>query len=586
MQHQGPVREKDKRESERSELKLLVGKNIARLSQLEGVDLELYSTIVLPRLVEQIVNCKDVIAQQYLLDSIVQAFPDDFHLRTLETLLSACSQLQSGVNIKTILVGLIDRLTSYATSGQAIPSDIQVFTIFSSEIAKVVEQQTTMPVEDILALESSLLNLAITCYPDHLDYVDGVFKFCGSILQEKKEESLKPACVKQIQKLLNSPLEEYKDILTVLKLENYPKLIQSLSWANRNRIAIDVIKTAIQYTPAISQADQVNKLLEFLQPLIKDEEDQPQELDQEDFEEQQNLVASLVHLFQNDDPEQLFAMYITARKHFGQGGPKRIKHTLVPLVFRALKLAVLLKHQEHQDEEWGTKARKVFKFAHETVTALMKINLPETSLRLFLQCAQSAGKCGNDFETIAYEFVTQAFVIYEEQISDSQSQFNAIALIIGTLQNIDIFGDENYDTLITKTALHSSKLLKKPDQCRAICMCSHLWWCQKSENAYKNGKRVLECLQKSLKIADTCMDSSMNVHLFVEILNEYLYYYENQNDAVTVKYLSGLIELINTNIANMDASSSAESINIQYNNTLEFIKWKKTTDTRYHDIQV
>jgi len=291
-------------------------------------------------------------------------------------------------------------------------------------------------------------------------------------------------------------------------------------------------------------------------------------------------------LFQNDDPEQLFAMYITARKHFGQGGPKRIKHTLVPLVFRALKLAVLLKHQEHQDEEWGTKARKVFKFAHETVTALMKINLPEMSLRLFLQCAQSAGKCGTAFETIAYEFVTQAFVIYEEQISDSQSQFNAIALIIGTLQNIDIFGDENYDTLITKTALHSSKLLKKPDQCRAICMCSHLWWCQKSENAYKNGKRVLECLQKSLKIADTCMDSSMNVHLFVEILNEYLYYYENQNDAVTVKYLSGLIELINTNIANMDASSSAESINIQYNNTLEFIKWKKTTDTRYHDIQV
>ena len=49
---------------------------------------------------------------------------------------------------------------------------------------------------------------------------------------------------------------------------------------------------------------------------------------------------------------------------------------------------------------------------------------------------------------------------------------------------------------------------------------------------FKEGKRVLECLQKSLRIADACMDSSMNVKLFVEILNEYLYYFEAKNEAV------------------------------------------------------
>ena len=31
---------------------------------------------------------------------------------------------------------------------------------------------------------------------------------------------------------------------------------------------------------------------------------------------------------------------------------------------------------------------------------------------------------------------------------------------------------------------------------------------------------------RSLKIADVCMSSSMHVHLFVEILNQYLYYFE------------------------------------------------------------
>lgn len=71
-------------------------------------------------------------------------------------------------------------------------------------------------------------------------------------------------------------------------------------------------------------------------------------------------------------------------------------------------------------------------------------------------------------------------------------------------------------------------------------MCSHLFWKPEIEGeGYREGKRVLECLQKSLRIADACMDSSMNVKLFVEILNEYLYYFEGKNEAVRlILYLS------------------------------------------------
>jgi len=35
---------------------------------MNGVDLPTYKEIVLPRILEQIVNCKDVIAQEYLMD--------------------------------------------------------------------------------------------------------------------------------------------------------------------------------------------------------------------------------------------------------------------------------------------------------------------------------------------------------------------------------------------------------------------------------------------------------------------------------------------------------------------------------------
>ncbi len=72
MQHQGPLRDREKREKERRELRILVGTCLVRLSQLEGVNEELYRTIVLPRTLEQITNCKDPIAQEYLMDCVIQ----------------------------------------------------------------------------------------------------------------------------------------------------------------------------------------------------------------------------------------------------------------------------------------------------------------------------------------------------------------------------------------------------------------------------------------------------------------------------------------------------------------------------------
>jgi hypothetical protein len=49
-----------------------VGKNLEYLSQLDGLDFRLYSGMVLPRVLEQIISCKDDIAQQYLMQCVIQ----------------------------------------------------------------------------------------------------------------------------------------------------------------------------------------------------------------------------------------------------------------------------------------------------------------------------------------------------------------------------------------------------------------------------------------------------------------------------------------------------------------------------------
>jgi len=329
----------------------------------------------------------------------------------------------------------------------------------------------------------------------------------------------------------------------------------------------------------------VSRLLEFIDPLVKDQPDQ-KEVDKEEFEEEQNLVASLMNLVKNDkDEEELFAMYLSAKKAFSNGGAKRQKHTFIPVIFGAFKLVMAI-HKRGGDNPSG-KIKKVFKFIHETVTALSRTNLPELSLRLFLQCAIVANKCGSDLGSVVYEFISQAFVIYEQQISDSQEQFIAITLMIGTLHLITTVTEDESDALITKTALHSAKLVKKPDQCRAVCRCSHLFYRVFKSYSNKNPQRVLECLQRSLKIADTCMDAATNIRLFVEILNEYLFYFEKGCESVTVEQISQLVQLINTNMSNLESNEDSQSIIAQYNNTLNFVRAKVSSGvTRYSDIKL
>ena len=43
-----------------------------QLSKLDGVDLAMYKSTVLPQILEQVVNCKDAIAQQYLMECLAQ----------------------------------------------------------------------------------------------------------------------------------------------------------------------------------------------------------------------------------------------------------------------------------------------------------------------------------------------------------------------------------------------------------------------------------------------------------------------------------------------------------------------------------
>ncbi|MBA0589226.1 hypothetical protein Gorai_017983 [Gossypium raimondii] len=309
MQHQGPAREKEKREKERSELRDLVGKNLHVLSQIEGIDLDMYKETVLPRVLEQVVNCKDEIAQYYLMDCIIQVFPDEYHLQTLDVLLGAFPQLQPTVDIKTVLSRLMERLSNYAaSSADVLPEFLQVeaFSKLNNAIGKVIEAQPDMPILGVITLYSSLLTFTLHVHPDRLDYADQVLGACVKKLSGKEKLEDKKA-TKQIVALLSAPLDKYNDIVTALKLSNYPRVMEYLDSETNKVMATVIIQSIMKNKTRISTADRVEALFELIKGLIKDLDDAfHDEVDEDDFKEEQNSVARLIQLLHSDDPEEMF----------------------------------------------------------------------------------------------------------------------------------------------------------------------------------------------------------------------------------------------------------------------------------------
>eukprot|EP00456_Euglypha_rotunda_P081987 TRINITY_DN803_c0_g1_i5.p1 TRINITY_DN803_c0_g1~~TRINITY_DN803_c0_g1_i5.p1 ORF type:complete len:714 (+),score=128.95 TRINITY_DN803_c0_g1_i5:239-2143(+) len=503
MQHQGAVRDKARREKERRNLRQLVGTNLVRLSEINGVDLDVYKEIVLPRILEQIINCKDVIAQEYLMDCVIQVFPDDYHLATLETFLSTCSQLQENVNVKNIIIVLMNRLSNYAKEQpDNIPKEVEMFPLFHKYTSKIIESSIKMPLGDILQLQVALVNFATKCYPERIDYIDHVLGFSNEVLTKTGKPKVETKCVKHVTQLLTLPLDSLG--LRILDLEGYGPMMEFLEWDERKKVGVTIAEAIVKSRAVLDTPGKVQKLFGFIAPLIKDETEGKSgpipEAERFEFDQEQHLVARLFHNIQSDDTDNLYKLYSAARKHFGRGQTQRIENTLPPLVFASLGLVKRVKEREDKKDEIQVKSKKVFGFVHETISVL-STDYPDLALRLFLQAAMTADVVG--FEAISYEFLTQAFLVYEDEISDSKAQINAITYMVSCLTTFRSFGKENYDTLVTKATQHCLKLLKNIDKCRAVYTCSHLFWPGDDETPFhRDEKRVLSCLQRSLKIAN------------------------------------------------------------------------------------
>jgi vacuolar protein sorting-associated protein 35 len=358
-----------------------------------------------------------------------------------------------------------------------------------------------------------------------------------------------------------------------------------------------------------------NTLVTFLAPLLREDRDY---VDPEpfEFEEEQQLVARLLHLVYHHNPDVIYDMLTAFRKEFLEGGIKRMKYTIPSLLFAYFKLARHMKKcyewqsnpvEEENPEDIETQSQKkifnckasvanqTFSVTHKKViddcrSAIEKIkgDYPELALKLYIEFILCINEVDTkkDLDEYTYDVCTHVLEIYESEVADAEAKIQTLTVITGAVHRITCLGEENLDTLVANTTQYSAKLMKKHEQTYAILKCVHLFW---SEH-WKNEQKVVECFKKVLKLADVCWSAhATNNHLklYVAILNKFLYFLNIEDfKGIQIADIQKCIDIIKSKKGTLEKEVHAQELQTYWLATCEYIEFKKKTNHKFESIMI
>ena len=624
--------EKVKRDKEREELKVLIGESMTKLSSLENLNLEIYEEIVLPKLLNIILNSKDQLSQQYLMECIIHAFPDSYNVKCIESLLEATSNLEEGVDIGIIFVSLMQKLGNYfgrfnksdenenengndkqifETAQNIYPALLKNFKGYMNQNLNNKEINTVEDLNKIFNLISSFIKFSIQCAPKEQKFasINNIFALTLELANRYKNNMTEDN-LNKISALLIEPLTNG---MNIFRMNDFIPLMNFLNIKSRKNIGIKLIETLINNAnegktnlEKLDSLDSLDKILKYIKPLLTNSKDSIQEEDYV-YEAEQSVVCKLIYIIRTNNIEIIYKILNDLKNIFSHGGPNRRKYTMPPLALRIIKFChdITLCYENklglipekkkknkfvkeiiesldiskiENDEIFYKLISNIYKLLKEALDIISQ-EQPELGFKLYLNAASQANSinCNKEkFQKLCINFIKTAMSIYDEGRYDLTHKYEMLIQISSLLLTINI-KNEDVEEIINQLIKNSDNMKQREEQCKSMLILSQIYF-----SIFKDSKKVIECLNKARRYADFAMTNPPNLILFVEYLNKILYFIEQDIKIVEIKQeeINDLIELIKGHIRTIKSITSDDisylnDIEIYFNNTLKSIENKK-----------
>ena len=218
------------------------------------------------------------------------------------------------------------RLANFAETSdqdvQEINKDIVIFDMFKENIDKIIEEKgDQIEINKLLELQVAFLKFSLHCYPENISYVNSILESSAALCQQQPTGDFDNSTQKNIVKLLTQPLDTMQ--LTILGMKDYPNLMGYLPYDKRKTVAVKICEAVISSKYKLDSKKIVTQLLSFLKPLLTEDDDTGTEIEPYEFEFEQQLIAKIIHLVENEDPNVAVKILGQFTRQFMDGGIER-----------------------------------------------------------------------------------------------------------------------------------------------------------------------------------------------------------------------------------------------------------------------
>ena len=615
ISYHAPVDQKETKLKEREDLKPLIQESITVLNSLQDLTIEIYEHKVLPKLIDIIFMYTDALSQEFVIESIIKTFPVVYNIKCMEFILLTISKLTEGVNVKLLFIIILETLTKYTDDILQVENEeernklsldlINVYPVLMRNFDIIMNNEIRSGIKniiDVLDLNMAFLKYTNKCAPENeqLNSINHILNLTMNIFSVFGYHQLLKTEIDKICELLSIPLES---VYSLFDMPDFPKLLSCLDYNNMKILALNIINNLINPNSKekIDSLEKINKLFTFITPLLQNvanvEEEQC-----ENFDVEQNSVAKLIFAIKPENIDIFYSIYVELKNVLYKGGKKRRIITFPALVNSLILFTQKIttqyenKNEENEneneinihpsydisrldnDDKFYEYLSKLYDLLNDVIKVIQE-DFPMKSVKYYLLAASqvdNVNKLREKFLEKCLLFLSNAISVYKT--FDNEKKFDYFTDICQKLLKITIVDKENLEKIINDLSTEAKNMPKRIDQCNGYLMLSQLYFLH-----FKDGKKVLDYLNKAKKVADFSLTNPHNLILYVLLLNKYIYYIDVDHENVVEingEQIEDLIEAIKNHMdtiktdKNIDASF-LPAIENYFRNTVKVIELRK-----------
>ena len=603
-------------EKERLDIKMLIKDAIYIISKLKGMNNNLFEKEILPKIIEIIFMYDDYISQEFIMECILTDFPESYIIKNLDFLLLTLSKLGEGVDKKKLFVIVLEKLFNYYKNNienkegeekekilnevhGAYPVVLRNFNIIIQKQEKSVQNLL-----NILEINYNFIKFCVYCAPEEekLISINHGLNSTYSILISANVSILFQDQLNKIHDILSIPLES---IYSIFDMANFPKLFSFLDYQNKKKLAFEIIDnlTNVNSHEKLDTLEKIKQLIIFLRPLEKNLDLNNNDNNNNELliEKEQFTLIKIFSVFKTKNIDLLFQFYFEFKNLLIEGDKSQRNKSLPCLISILIifckDISYLYSQKIEQNEKYDISSLKsdedfynylsnIYSILSELIKKLEQDDQKMAFKYSFLIMRQIniINTAKEKFGEIYLSLFNNSFELYKN--FEQEKKFEYFKYICQYLMIDTIFSEELYEKILDELINEAKNMQKRSEQCNGLLTISKIYFVH-----FKNGEKVLEYLSKAKKIADFSLTNQKNLILFVNLLNEYLYYIDSDKENI-VKIEKDLIEEIIEYIQNyfvtikMDKNNDLNFLNEienYYNNTINLINERKNKE-EYNEI--